>query len=95
MDFPAWKTNDQGGIKEICDKWSSIKAEDKESFVSYKIRTKEHQKKLSGSKFKTNKRRYLIHTLWNSLHRVLWMIKMHMVLKQSDKLMEEKSIKGY
>lgn len=51
--------------------------------------------KLSGSKFKTNKRRYLIHTLWNSLHRVLWMIKMHTVLKQSDKLMEEKSIKGY
>jgi len=60
MDFPAWKTNDQGGIKEICDKWRSIKAMEKESFVSYKIRPKEHQMKLSGSKFKTNKRRYFL-----------------------------------
>lgn len=64
MDFPAWKTNNQGGIKGICDKWSSIKAVDKESFVSYKIRTKEHQVKLAGSKFKTNKRRYFEHTLF-------------------------------
>lgn len=30
MDFPAWKTNNQGSIKEICDKWSTIKAVDKE-----------------------------------------------------------------
>lgn len=56
MDFPAWKTNNQGSIKEIHDKWNTIKAVDKESFVSYKIRTKEHQMKLSGSKFEINKK---------------------------------------
>lgn len=65
MDFPAWKTNNQGSIKEIRDKWNTIKAVDKESFVSYKVRTKEHQMKLSGSKFKINKKRcFLTHTLF-------------------------------
>uniref|UniRef100_K7EXW6 Reverse transcriptase domain-containing protein n=1 Tax=Pelodiscus sinensis TaxID=13735 RepID=K7EXW6_PELSI len=99
--FSLEKRRLRGDMIEVYKIMSGVERADKEKLFisSHNRRTRGHQMKLMGSRFKTNKRKFFtqrVVNLWNSLPEEA--VKARTIIEFKEKLdnfMEVRSIKGY
>uniref|UniRef100_K7F1Z4 Reverse transcriptase domain-containing protein n=1 Tax=Pelodiscus sinensis TaxID=13735 RepID=K7F1Z4_PELSI len=100
--FSLEKRRLRGDMLEVYKIMSGVERADKEKLFisSHNRRTRGHQMKLMGSRFKTNKRKFFftqrVVNLWNSLPEEAVKARTIIEFKEKlDKFMEVRSIKGY